>query len=593
MLARCELQPESKEDIVVDAMGGGGHYSIIGIIFGDCECSDTFSCSSTLDKNGGIVLWLAIMIYMFKALGTVCDEYFVPSLEMISEKLQLSNDVAGATFMAAGSSAPELFTSLVATFLIVNEGGVGTIIGSAIFNILVIVGATCCFAGQELSIWWYPLARDCSFYVLAIAQLSIVLIDSEVMWYEGLVMFLTYFGYIVFMKFNYKIVKALGGAPGDKVEDLEDPEKGGDSSKPESEAAEKPEKSTQGEGPRDAAKGATQETSQPESKVIEVQQPKVIDVQPETEVAPKVQSGNPNSPDDEENSSKAKDTKAENAASNGDQAASTPEIHAGKAKLDLPTTDTPGASKGSPRGSPRGSLHGEGSHKIWSMHELNHEQHHNHHDKEAGGHTDGQVASSTAEAKDGAEVAEKADEEEEPKGRQFDPLLLIWGLIMPSPERYWLLFSASIGNIALCTYVMVDAVNRTGCNLGIKPLIMGLIFLAAGTSVPDALGSIAVAKQGEGDMAVANAFGSNVFDILLGLGVPWFISTALLQKRVEFPGAGGQLLEWIIILTAILVLFIGALVCNKWKLNKKMGIILMGFYVVYVIFALIRAFVAK
>merc|ERR1712224_1057213 len=80
-----------------------------------------------------------------------------------------------------------------------------------------------------------------------------------------------------------------------------------------------------------------------------------------------------------------------------------------------------------------------------------------------------------------------------------------------------------------------------GCNLNIEPLIMGLIFLAAGTSVPDALGSIAVAKQGEGDMAVANAFGSNVFDILLGLGVPWFLSTACMQQRVVFPGAGGQL----------------------------------------------------
>merc|ERR1719486_484810 len=141
---------------------------------------------------------------------------------------------------------------------------------------------------------------------------------------------------------------------------------------------------------------------------------------------------------------------------------------------------------------------------------------------------------------------------------------LLWEKVMPDPKRYWSLFFMSVLNIAICTYIMVDAVNRIGCNLNIKPLIMGLIFLAAGTSVPDALGSIAVAKQGEGDMAVANAFGSNVFDILLGLGVPWFISTALLQKRVVFPGAGGQLLEWIIILTAILVLFIGALVANKW-----------------------------
>merc|ERR1719305_1450875 len=154
-------------------------YSIIAAVFGDCECQDTFSCTSGMDSNGGIIVWLLVMIYMFKALGTVCDEYFVPSLEMISEKLQLSNDVAGATFMAAGSSAPELFTSLVATFLIVNEGGVGTIIGSAIFNILVIVGATCIFAGQELMIWWYPLARDCAFYLVAIIELAIALIDSE------------------------------------------------------------------------------------------------------------------------------------------------------------------------------------------------------------------------------------------------------------------------------------------------------------------------------------------------------------------------------------------------------------------------------
>merc|ERR1712093_404168 len=118
------------------------------------------------------------MLYMLKALGVICDEYFVPSLEVIVEKLELSNDVAGATFMAAGSSAPELFTSIVSTFLIVNEGGVGTIIGSAVFNILVIVGATCAFAGQELLIWWYPLARDCSFYVLAIIELAIALLDE-------------------------------------------------------------------------------------------------------------------------------------------------------------------------------------------------------------------------------------------------------------------------------------------------------------------------------------------------------------------------------------------------------------------------------
>ena len=46
------------------------------------------------------------MAYMFIALAIVCDEYFVPTLEMICENLNLSDDVAGATFMAAGGFIP-------------------------------------------------------------------------------------------------------------------------------------------------------------------------------------------------------------------------------------------------------------------------------------------------------------------------------------------------------------------------------------------------------------------------------------------------------------------------------------------------------
>jgi hypothetical protein len=46
------------------------------------------------------------MLYSFLGLALICDEYFETALEKISEALDLSDDVAGATFMAAGSSAP-------------------------------------------------------------------------------------------------------------------------------------------------------------------------------------------------------------------------------------------------------------------------------------------------------------------------------------------------------------------------------------------------------------------------------------------------------------------------------------------------------
>ncbi|MED6248619.1 hypothetical protein ATANTOWER_002783, partial [Ataeniobius toweri] len=63
--------------------------------------------------EGAVALHVLCTVYMFCALALVCDDYFVPSLEKICERLHLSEDVAGATFMAAGSSAPELFTSVI------------------------------------------------------------------------------------------------------------------------------------------------------------------------------------------------------------------------------------------------------------------------------------------------------------------------------------------------------------------------------------------------------------------------------------------------------------------------------------------------
>jgi Ca2+/Na+ antiporter len=53
---------------------------------------------------------------------------------------------------------------------------------------------------------------------------------------------------------------------------------------------------------------------------------------------------------------------------------------------------------------------------------------------------------------------------------------------------------------------------------------MGLVVLAAGTSIPDTLSSVMVAKRGLGDMAVANAVGSNVFNILLAIGLPMMLN---------------------------------------------------------------------
>jgi sodium/potassium/calcium exchanger 4 len=96
-------------------------------------------------------------------------------------------------------------------------------------------------------------------------------------------------------------------------------------------------------------------------------------------------------------------------------------------------------------------------------------------------------------------------------------------------------FFMSMMWISFYSYFMVWMITVIGTTLGIPDTVMGLTFVAAGVSVPDALSSIAVIKEGYGDMAVSNAVGSNVFDILICLGLPWFIKTAIIKPGSDVP----------------------------------------------------------
>merc|ERR1712166_1490508 len=94
-------------------------------------------------------------------------------------------------------------------------------------------------------------------------------------------------------------------------------------------------------------------------------------------------------------------------------------------------------------------------------------------------------------------------------------------------------FFLSIGWIGVYSYFMVWWTEVTGASFGIPPYEMGLTFLAAGTSVPDLLSSVIVARQGEGDMAVSSSLGSNIFDVLFGLPLPWLVYCMAKGKSVS------------------------------------------------------------
>lgn len=162
-------------------------------------------------RRGAVVLHMIGMLYMFIALAIVCDEFFVPALTVITEKLAISDDVAGATFMAAGGSAPELFTSVIGVFISHSNVGIGTIVGSAVFNILFVIGMCAVFSKEILNLTWWPLFRDVSFYILGLIMLIVFFLDNYISYWESIALLSAYACYVIFMKYNGRVEMLIKG----------------------------------------------------------------------------------------------------------------------------------------------------------------------------------------------------------------------------------------------------------------------------------------------------------------------------------------------------------------------------------------------
>ena len=124
----------------------------------------------------------------------------------------LSPDVAGATFMAAGSSSPELFVAGLAVFVTHDPVGVGAATGSTMFNFCTIIGgAAVITTDQELGVKleWRVILRDGGVYALSLFFLMLVLQDGQVSALESILMLVLYAGYILLCAKFSTVVKSL------------------------------------------------------------------------------------------------------------------------------------------------------------------------------------------------------------------------------------------------------------------------------------------------------------------------------------------------------------------------------------------------
>jgi cation:H+ antiporter len=127
--------------------------------------------------------------------------------------------------------------------------------------------------------------------------------------------------------------------------------------------------------------------------------------------------------------------------------------------------------------------------------------------------------------------------------------------------------------IGVATYFLTEASIHLAEILKVSPIIIAFTITAAATSEPDTVISIANARKGDIDDATSNVFGSNIFDICIGLGVPLLIySLAKGPLVIDFDHI--EVILGLLGSTILTLLFFAEGQC----LYKKEGLILLSLY---------------
>ncbi len=338
-----------------------------------------------------------LLLLCLAAIGIVTERRFIPALEIVAERLRMRDDVAGATLLAFGSSAPELFTALVAVLFVPDQAsfGIGSVVGSALFQILVVLGFVATLRRTELQ--WRPVVRDGAVYAIAVVLLFVFARDGRFTGAEAAALLGAYVVHLLLLWFWARVT--VDRSPADAGRDV------------------------------------------------------------------------------------GRDVGLEN-----------------------------------------GGLRG-------------------------------------------------------PVRRAVE--------LLPDPRRRpgWTLpvFVVSLGLIGGAAYGLVEAGVALAGALGVAPTIVALTVIAGGTSVPELFASALLARRGKGDMAVANALGSNTFDIFVSLGLPLAIAIAL-RGPVEDVGRANVMVS-VLLLFATLAAVLVLLAVQRFRVGRPFGVALILAYALYVVAA--------
>lgn len=127
--------------------------------------------------------------------------------------------------------------------------------------------------------------------------------------------------------------------------------------------------------------------------------------------------------------------------------------------------------------------------------------------------------------------------------------------------------------------MVVDNASKIASSFGLSQNLIGLTIVAVGTSLPELVTSVVASKKGESDLAVGNVVGSNIFNVLLILG----ISSAIHPISIAINNI------YDLIFLCIGSIFVWLFAFREGKLNRLQGCGMVSIYIIYMVFVCVRA----
>lgn len=568
------------------------------------------------------LLWLILIALTFVALAIVADDYLAPSLEVLAELCAIPHNVAAASFLAFGSAVPEIMTSVMSTIRGKVDVSLPAILGSGCIA-YAIIPPCCVFCIQPwamsakqqrramrkisknttmtiderdaaidalseerpLGLSFKPLLRDVGVYVISLGLTVFFISDNIMNIFESGILILLYVAYLS----SLYIWRAQWN---DTEEDAEDSAARAPLISQASKSYEKPttaDDDSKGSSSAAGASGGDVESGEVIEPIVKVetsvpapnvaQEPTVHGAADDGAVAAAAAAAS----QEPEGTQQAEDPTPEGegaetapAAAGGEGAASSSEAGTGAGAGSGITSEDVEARLAAVAGALEDTRERDDSdarYRSYSLSSVDSE----------GRSRSGSVDDPPPRWMVILDVAYW------PFERLFE-----WTIPNPDEEKNQsgcmctLTFVIALIYVSVLSMVTLKCVSQFGKTIGMENSLAGVTLVALGAEIPDTFASMAVAKQGEGPSSVSNCLNSQIINLLIGLGFPYFLRSAITETDMQLGSPSGTQPFIGALLSMIVVLFcISTFGDMKWFKRAKPQLSTGWSYLLCVVYVLV------